>query len=388
MMGKTTNKFATLLGGLLAFSVVSTACGKEPVMTTIGAIYNLTGEQRNLDIPSSQGAELAMDEINASGGILGRPATLLIEDGETNTDVIAKKTATMIAQNPDMPVLIGMSDTDVVLAAAKAAAKDKRIFVTSGATSPLLPQDVPDFLYLACYGDNVQAAAAASFARDELKFTNVAVLYKENMSYTMLLRRYFEESFKDLGGDILFSRGYGPDSFDDAVATLPEADFIYLSASPDQVVDEIRALRNAGVTVPIISGDGFDIGTEWANLPDESNVYFTTHADVSADNTSPSVTAFRSAFKKKFPNVEPDAFSALGYDTVKLVAAAIEAAGSTDVEAIREALSTLTNFKGITGEISFSNDSQIPTKSVTIMKVIKGDETFVQTILPENVPAP
>lgn len=357
-------------------------------MTAIGAIYNLTGEQRNLDIPSSQGAQLAMDEINASGGILGRPSTLLIRDGETNTNVIAAETAALIAQNPEMPVLIGMSDTDVVLAAAMVAAKEKRIFVTSGATSPLLPKDVPDYLFLACYGDNVQAAAAADFAYSGLKLRKAAVLYKQEMSYTELLRRYFEAGFEGLGGEVVFSRGYSRETFSDAVASLPEADFIYLSASPDEVVEAVRALRDAGFTVPIISGDGFDIGSEWAKFPDENNVYFTTHADVSADNKSPDVTAFRAAFANKYPGVEPDAFSALGYDTVKLVAAAINKAGSIDVTAVRAALSTFTGFKGITGEISFTGDSQIPTKSVTIMRVRNGDEKFVQTILPTHVPAP
>jgi branched-chain amino acid transport system substrate-binding protein len=388
MMAKTTTGMAAILGILLIFSAVSVANGKDSAMTTIGAIYNLTGAQRNLDIPSSRGAELAMEEINAAGGILGRPARLLIEDGETNTGVIAKKTAEMIAGYPDMPVLIGMSDTDVVLAAAKVAATDKRIFVTSGATSPLLPKDVPEYLFLACYGDNVQAAAAARFARDELKLAKVAVLYKEKMSYTELLRQYFETSFKALGGQVIFSRGYDKETFDDALASLPEADFIYLSASPDEVVAEVRALRDAGFRVPIISGDGFDIGSDWANLPNETNVYFTTHADVNTDNNSPEVSAFRAAFKKKYPDVEPDAFSALGYDTVKLVAAAINKAGSTEVPKVIAALSTLSGFKGVTGEISYTHGSQIPTKSVTIMKVINGDESFVRTVLPTNVPAP
>ena len=388
MTGKTTTRIAGLLGGLLALSVATVAYGEDTAMTSIGAIYNLTGDQRNLDIPSSQGAELAIDEIKAAGGILGHPAKLLLEDGKTDPKVIAQKTTALIADHPDMPVIVGMSDTDVVLAAARVAAADKRIFVTSGATSPLLPKDVPDYLFLACYGDNVQAAAAADFAYDMLKLKTVAVLYKQDMSYTELLRGYFEEAFKGRGGAIVFSRGYTADSFADAIATLPEVDFIYLAASPDEVVAEVRALRDAGIDVPVLSGDGFDIGSEWAKLSDESNVYFTTHADVGTDNTSPAVAAFRAAFKQKYPDAEPDAFSALGYDTVKLVAAAIEKAGGTDANAVRTALSTLSGFKGITGDISFSNGSQIPTKSVTIMKVTAGDEEFVRTILPSTVPAP
>lgn len=354
----------------------------------LGAIYNLTGDQQTLDLPSSQGVRLAVDEINQGNGILGGKINLILRDGKTDPAVIEKVTEEIIASSKDVPVLIGMSDTDVVLAAATVAATHKRIFITSGATSPVLPEQVPTYLFLACYGDNVQAAAAADFAYNDLKKQKAVVLYKEDMSYTELLRKYFETSFMGLGGKILLSKGYKAGNFADAVSDLPEADFIYLSASPDEVIDGVAALRNAGVTSPILSGDGFDIGEKWAELPNEDNVYFTTHADVGADNTSPEVTAFRAAYAKKFPGQEPDAFTALGYDTVKLVAAAVNKAGNYEVEAIRGALSTLKDFGGITGNISFSKGSQIPVKSVALMRVNKGDEKFIREVLPANVPAP
>ncbi|USG59464.1 ABC transporter substrate-binding protein [Sneathiella marina] len=354
----------------------------------IGAIYNLTGDQKNLDIPSSQGALLAVEELNSNGGVLGRKVNLILEDGETNPAAITRKTEAMIDANSDMPVLIGMSDTDVVLAAAHVAAKHKRLFITSGATSPLLPEHVPDYLFLACYGDNVQAAAAAEWAVHNLKISKVAVLYKQGMSYTELLRKYFVSRYTELGGTITFDKAYTADSFAELFGELGDAELIFLSASPDEVISEVSQLRNAGIAVPILSGDGFDIGEGWQQLPDEDNSYFTTHADVGADNTSPAVVAFRAAFMEKYPGHEPDAFTALGYDTVKLVAAAIEKAGSTDVEAVRKALSTLQDFPGITGNISFSAGNPIPVKSVALVKADKGSEKLVEEILPTNIPAP
>ena len=355
---------------------------------TIGAIYNLTGEQKSLDIPSSQGVELALEKLNATGGVLGRKVLLKLVDGETNTDVIARKTQELIDSSTDMPVLIGMSDTDVTLAAAKVAAKNKRLFITSGATSPLLPEQVPDYLFLTCYGDNVQAAAAADYAYSDLKAHTVAVLYKEKMSYTELLRKYFEEAFKGLGGDVVFSAGYSAQTFADVIKKLPKTEFIYLSASPDEVISTISALRAAGHNVPILSGDGFDIGETWSELPEESNVYFTTHADIGPGNTDPDVIAFRKAYEKKYPNNEPDAFTALGYDTVMIIAAAVEKAGSLDVDAIRTALSSLQNFKGLTGNISFEKGSYIPIKSVAIFRVDGGAEKDVREILPMSIPSP
>lgn len=373
---------------ILLVILLSAACQESEQKMNIGAIYNLTGEQQNLDIPSSQGALLAVDELNRNGGILGRTVNLILEDGETNTSVIARKTEAMIDANSDMPVLIGMSDTDVVLAAAQVAAKHKRLFITSGATSPLLPKQVPNFLFLACYGDNVQAAAAAEWAIESLKVSKVAVLYKQGMSYTELLRKYFVTRYRELGGTLTLDKGYTADNFQNYLGDLGDAELIFLSASPDEVISEVSQLRDAGVTVPILSGDGFDIGEGWQKLPEEDNSYFTTHADVGADNTSSAVIAFRTAFAKKYPGHEPDAFTALGYDTVNLVAAAIEKAGSTDVLAVREALSNLQNFQGITGEISFNPGNPIPVKTVALVKADSGSEKLVQEILPTNVPAP
>jgi branched-chain amino acid transport system substrate-binding protein len=373
---------------ILFVILLSAACQESEQKMNIGAIYNLTGEQQNLDIPSSQGALLAVDELNSNGGILGRIVNLILEDGETNTSVIARKAEAMIDANSDMPVLIGMSDTDVVLAAAQVAAKHERLFITSGATSPLLPKQVPNFLFLACYGDNVQAAAAAEWAIESLKVSKVAVLFKQGMSYTELLRKYFVTRYNELGGTLTLDKGYTTDNFQNYLGDLGDAELVFLSASPDEVVSEVSQLRDAGVTVPILSGDGFDIGEGWQKLPEEHNSYFTTHADVGADNTTPAVIAFRAAFAKKYPGHEPDAFTALGYDTVNLVAAAIEKAGSTDVLAVRDALSNLQNFQGITGKISFNAGNPIPVKSVALVKADKGTEKLVEEILPTNVPAP
>lgn len=373
---------------LLLFITLIAACEDSEKTMTIGAIYNLTGAQKNLDIPSSQGAILAVEQLNDKGGLLGHKITLILEDGETNLAIIAGKTEKMISDNPDMPVIIGMSDTDVVLAAAKVAASNKRLFVTSGATSPLLPEQVPNYLFLACYGDNVQAAAAAEWAYNSQNARNVVVLYKADMSYTKLLRKYFTDRFKELGGAVLFNQGYTQKTFSDALEKAPNADLIFLSASPDEVVTEVTLIREAGITAPILSGDGFDIGDGWAKLPLENNSFFTTHADVGPDNKSPEVIAFRKAFAGKYPGLEPDAFTALGYDTINLVATAIEKAGNTNVSDIKSALSTLTGFHGITGEISFNAGNPIPVKSVALLKADKGTEVFVQEILPTKVPSP
>jgi branched-chain amino acid transport system substrate-binding protein len=275
----------------------------------------------------------------------------------------------------------------MVLAAAKVAAERGLVFVTSGATSPLLTEQVPEYLFLSCFGDNVQAAAGAEFAYDALKARTVAVLFRHDSTYTKLLHGYFETRFKELGGKVLAVESYSLDAGDIGakVAKLPAADLIYLAGQPDGVSLVVPALRSAGIESPILGGDGLDIGEAWSKIDKASKVYFTTHAYLGAENPAPAVKEFRSAFARAYPGKEPDAFAALGYDAARLLMAAIESAGSTEPQAVREGLARTKDFPGVTGNIIFAAGDRIPLKSVTIMQV-DGGQKFEAEILPIQIP--
>ncbi len=257
---------------VLAALAHGASAAKPPVV--IGALYNLTGGQQDLDVPSSRGAKLAVDEANKAGGVLGRPVELILRDGETKPKVIARETASLFRQQPALAGLIGLSDTDMVLAAAPIAAQNKRVFLTSGATSPELPRQVPRYLFLACFGDNVQAAAGAEWAAKTLKARTVVVLYKQTSSYARLLHGYFQTRFKQLGGKVLAVRPYTFATVKDAAKGLPQADLVYFAAQPDDVLAGVSALRGAGVAAPILGGDGLDIGDAWQQAGQAGNIFF------------------------------------------------------------------------------------------------------------------
>jgi branched-chain amino acid transport system substrate-binding protein len=356
----------------------------------IGAIYNLTGSQAALDAPSSQGAHLAVALANAEGGILARTVQLALEDGMTDEEIVETKTASIIKQYSNVSALFGFSDTDMVLPAAQLAAENGLMFVTSGATSPQLPDDVPEYLFLACFGDNVQAAAAAEWAFNTLEAKTVSVLFNDSTSYTQLLQGYFRTRFEELGGEVLSVESYIPgDDLDEPIEKLAQADLIYLAAQTgDDVINGILALREAGFTVPILGGDGYDVPSMWANNPEVKDVYFTTHAYLGEDNENPNVIAFREAYAEAYDGNEPDAFVALGYDTANLIMAAISKAGRTNPGAVLEAMSELEDFEGVTGTISFVDGSRIPTKTVSIVGVADGGVSLMAEVMPESVPAP
>ncbi len=312
-------------------------------------------------------------------------------DGESDPAASAVRAGELIADHPTVAALFGLSDTDPVLAAAPVAAAQGRVFLTSGATSPRLPGEVPGYLFMACFGDNVQAAAGAEWAYEALGARTAAILYDEDSTYTRLLQGYFQTRFEALGGTVMtvvpFTAGE-PSDFVAAVERLEPSDLIYLAATPDNTLPGVLALRAAGFTAPILGGDGFDVAGLWESQPDLDQVFFTTHAYLGADNDDPQVVAFREAYAAAYPDSAPDAFATLGYDAANLLIEAVRRAGTDEPEAVRQALAGIRQFDGVTGEMGFPLDSQIPIKSVSILGVTGGTVQLAAQVMPRQAPAP
>ncbi|TDI62348.1 MAG: amino acid ABC transporter substrate-binding protein [Alphaproteobacteria bacterium] len=383
----------------VSLTLMLASCGQETEQEpgiVLAAIYNTTGAQSNLDGPSSQGLRLAIDQANAAGGVLGMPVNLVMADGTSDPSVILQRAESLFNHYPQTSVMVGLSDTDMVMAAAPTAAQHGLAFITSGATSPKLPREVPGHLFLACFGDNVQAAAGAEFAINTLGTKKAIVLFNETMSYTQMLHQYFGTRFTELGGEVTKIQPYNADTIPTVIARLAQelaqggvgdAGLIYLAAGPDEVVQMLALLRRAGINTPVLGGDGLDIGESWAQLP-VSDVYFTTHAYLGDDTTDPDMQAFIAAYEAAYPGHKADAFSALGFDTANLVMQAIADAGSPEPEAVRTALANIQNFKGLTGTMSFGEGNYIPRKSVSIIAITGGVQSLAAEIMPESVPAP
>ncbi len=356
---------------------------------TLAAVYNLSGGQSGLDVPSWQGARLAVAEVNGRGGVLGRTVELLLVDSGTDPVALGGLIAELLAAHPDVSALFGLSDTDMVLAAANSCAAVERLFVTSGATSPHLPEQVPTYLYLACFGDNVQAAAVAEYAYRELGARNAAILFRRNDTFTELLLGYFTTRFTELGGMVRGVRGFTSlDELAQGAADLLPADLLFFSAAPDDIIDGLVRLRAAGVAAPIVGGDSFDLGQAWRDNPTLSGITFSTHAFVDHRHPDPAMAAFIAAYERANPGQEAGAFAALGYDTVRLILAAIEAAGSSDPAAVLAALPRLGEFRGLTGTIRYRGGSRIPAKSVALLQVTGGQVSLAGQFTPAGIPAP
>ena len=360
----------------------------------IGMLYNMTGAQASLDSPSANGAKLAAKEINAAGGVLGKKIQLVAYDGKSDAATIGNA-ASQLTNSDKVVAMFGFSDSDMTMAAAPTAAKAEIVFVTSGATSPKLPDQVPDYLYLACFGDNVQAAAGAEYAVSSLKAKNVYLLIDKGMEYTLLLGKYFKERFLELGGTMILEDNYqtGDKDFSAQITKLKgqkaRADLLYIAAGPDDIGTIVKQVRDAGIKTAIMGGDGYDtpLLVQVAGAGAE-NVYFTTHSLMDAGLGTDAVKKFIAAYQAEYKTPPENAFAGLGYDTVKLLADSIKRAGSADPKAIRTALQATSSLAGVTGSISFPKGSRIPQKGVTVILVKDGKFTLAQEVVPAKIPAP
>lgn len=325
----------------------------------IGAVYNVRGSQAELDGPALQGALLAVDERNREGGIRDHRVRLVVVDGASDLADLQRKTRDLLdAQKPI--AVVGLSDTEMVEAVAPLAVERKIPFITSGATSPQLPRLGRD-LYLACFADNAQAAAAAQFAVEQ-GWTSAAVVAEEEMEYARLLAGYFKTAFTERGGTVI------------DVNSQPEV--IFLACGPEQVRARIDGLRLKGYTGPILGGDSFD----GPDLGPDSRVYFTSHAYL------PAHPRFVAEYLKLYPLSQPTAFSALGYDATKLVLDAAFKARSLDPEGMADALDLVNEWDGVTGDFYYQGRARIPQKTVFVLQ--NPGRQLAATLVPEPVPSP
>jgi branched-chain amino acid transport system substrate-binding protein len=290
--------------------------------------------------------------------------------------------------------MIGYTDTGSVLAAGPTFQNAGIPFVTVGATSPKIPSQVGDWMFLACFGDNVQAAAGAEFALQ--KFGNTAyLLWDKGQDYTTLLASYFKDRFTQAGGQIVLEGQYEDAATDfaaqiaQAKALDPQPAFYYIAAMPDNIGTLVKQFRDAGLTAPIVGGDGYDTPDLVAAAGASANdVYFSTHALMSSTNGTADIKKFITAYNTAYGHDPENAFAALGYDTVYLMADAIKRAGSTDAAAIKTALEATSAFPGITGSITLTPQSHVPQKGVTIIAVKDSQLTLGKEVVPQVVPAP
>jgi branched-chain amino acid transport system substrate-binding protein len=375
---------AALLALTLAGAESHASAASGPIR--IGAVFSETGGLASIGSPGLAGMRLAAAEINDRGGVLGRRVEIVAADSQSKPVATARAVARLIT-NEHVAALGGLNDSTLALAAGRVAQRAGVPFVASGATLPSLPRRVGNELFMAAFGDDAQAYAVAAVARANLRARSVFLLVDRGSDFTRALARLFRQGFVARGGTIVGQIGYatGERNFASKIgrirAGLAPHEALFFSALPSEAGRLVRQFRAAGLTQPILSGDGFDtplVGRIAGTLAD--NVYYSTH--VALGSKAPRVRRFVAAYERRYGRRPENAFAALGYDTMRLLADAVRRAHSTEPGAIRDALAATRGFAMVTGTISYAPGRRIPQKPVTIIRVENGRSAFYRTVAP------
>ncbi|WP_018132312.1 ABC transporter substrate-binding protein [Effusibacillus pohliae] len=355
----------------------------------IGTDFEMTGGQAAFGTSALKGVKLAVKEINAAGGVLGKQIQIIDADNASKNDESARAAQKLIS-NDKVVALIGATTSTNTLAAVPVAMEKKIPLITSSATNPKVTVDertgkVNEWVFRACFIDPFQGKVMADFATKELK-AKTAVIYTDTSSdYSKGLTKFFEETFTKNGGQILAKESYQQKDTDfKAVLTRikeKKPDVIYVPGYYEEVGKIIKQGRELGITAPFMGGDGWDAPQliDIAGKENLNNTYISNH--YAPDDNSPEVQQFVQSFKKEYNGETPDAMAVLGYDAMKMLADAIKRAGSTDPAKIKDALAATKDFKAATGSITL-NENHDPVKSAVVLEYKDGKQVFKGKVNP------
>jgi branched-chain amino acid transport system substrate-binding protein len=362
-----------------ALSLAWSAFSQETIK--IGEFGSLTGDNASFGTSQNNGVQMAIQEINDGGGVLGKKINLIVEDNQTKqgeTTTIARK---LISQD-HVAAIIGEVASSKTLEAAPICQESKIPLIATAATNPRVTQ-TGDYVFRVCFTDDFQAVVIARFILENLEKKKVAFMTDVKQDYSVGLTNIAKGYMTKHGAQVVKEQSYssGDKDFRAQLTDLKSAnpDVIVITGYYPEASLIAKQARQFGMKSTFVGGDGWD-GSSLIPVGGKAveGAFFSNH--FSTEDTSPAVQEFVSKYKKKY-NTLPDAFAALGYDAAKLLADAITRAGGTDPQKLRDAIANTKNFSGVSGKITI-NPERNATKSAVILTIKDGAVHFYKTIEP------
>lgn len=391
MKGITTamRKMVFLTVGVFLAAAVA-GCGGQKQADTIkmGANLEMTGNNATFGQSASNGAKLAIKEVNAKGGVLGKQISLVLADNKSEAAEAANAMQKLITQDKVIAVIAPIASSSVI-AGAQVNQDNKVLAISPTASNPKVTVDpntgkVRDFLFRAAFIDPFQGAVMANFAAKSLKAKTAAMYIDNSSDYAKGLGQFFKETFIKNGGTIVAEEAYlAKDTDFKATLTKIKAanpDVIFVPGYYQEVGMIAKQGRELGLQVPMLGGDGWDSAKlpEIAGAAALNNTFFANH--YSPDDNSPAIKAFVEAYKKEYGQT-PDAFAALSYDATMMVIEAIKRAGSAEPVKIKDELAKTKNYAAVSGSITL-NETHDAVKSAVIIEMKDGKQTFKEKVNP------
>ena len=375
----------------MVLSIILTACQPAaPTTIKVGLNVELTGSIPVVGESSKNAAELAVKEVNDAGGLevggTKYQIELMVEDNEDKAE--SAVAAAQKLASAGVLAMIGPNASRNAIPASVVAESSLMPMISPWSTNPKTTKvgdsdESKKFVFRAAFIDDFQGRVAAKFAIDQLKTTKPAVLYDVTSEYNKGIAEFYKKTLEENGVQVVAFETYsqGDKDFSSQLTTIQEAgaDSLFLPNYYSEVPLQVQQAHKAGFTGNILGSDS------WGNIElmslcgDECNgYYFTTH--YAADIATPKAQAFIKAYEAAY-NKTPDDVAALTYDSFGLLFQAIQAAGKLDRQAVRDAMSAITSYEGVTGNMQFKGTGD-PVKSAVILQIKDGKFVYFTSAAP------
>lgn len=373
-----------LLAITLSCLMWASGCGQGSADNSIkvGEYASLHGSEAAFGNSSHEGTVLAIEQVNAAGGVLGKKINLIYEDNQSKPGESATIVKKLITRDHVVAVL-GEVASGRSMEAAPICQQSKIPMISPSSTNPKVTE-TGDYIFRVCYTDPFQGKLLAEFALKTLKAKKIALLSDVAAPYSVGLAQYFREPYLAGGGQIVIEQKYSSHDKDfKAQLTAIKAenpDAIFVPGYYTEAGLIVLQARQLGITVPLFGGDGWEapelIETAGNAL---EGTYYSTH--YSPEVQTPIVQDFVKKFQARWNGETPDAMAALGYDSAMVLVDAIKRAGTTDSAKLRDAIAATKDLDCVTGKTTLDAQRN-PSKSAVIITVKDGKFKYVETISP------
>jgi branched-chain amino acid transport system substrate-binding protein len=379
-----------VLIALAACSSCKSGGGAASNEIVIGEYGSLTGSEATFGQSTHNGMLMAVEEINAAGGIKGKKVKLVNYDDQGKTSEVGTAVTRLITEDKSLAV-IGEVASSLSIAGGQIAQQHQVPMISPSSTNPKVTE-TGDYVFRVCFIDPFQGYVMARFATDAkdkngLGVKKVGILVDNRQAYSQGLAKDFTDALTKLGGTVVANEKYqgGDQDFSAQLtnikATNPEA--IFIPGYYTDVANIAKQIRALGITVPLLGGDGWESVT---NIGGDAiqGAFYSNH--YSADEPRPEVKAFVDQYKSKY-NATPDSMAALAHDAMYIVKNAIEHSDmngdlAAQRKAVRDAIAQTKDFQGVTGKITMDANRNA-TKPAVVLKIVGKSTTAAASISPQ-----
>ena len=345
----------------------------------IGVFVPLKGDSAPSGESLLNGLAMAAEEINAAGGVLGRPIRLVVRDTKSDPARAAKAVRDLITEDKVVALVGGLSGST---AEAAAVADEFQVpMILPGSTMPGIPSKEP-WIFRISYVDFLSGRVMAKFAQS-LGANRAMVLYDSASEYAKALAVAFGKGFKSVRGNRIVGEPFqtGTVDFSSHLEAIRKGnpDVVYLPADAPLAAEIVKQARAAGLEMPFLGTATWDCEEFLRDAGEASRNCYLPGRFAPGGSSEPG-KVFSSNHQAKHNRPAP-AMAALGYDSLALLANAIRTSGGTDSEPLRLTLSNTINFPGLTGTISIEPALAV-SRPIPILKVQNGEFTYLETVSP------